>query len=397
MRNPRFRLWSAAAQPDGFPDRIVERYGYTGESAVRAVERGAADITADGLDSDVASRRSRPRCGRATRAASTTPPSPARPRVWLNTRLPPFDDVRVRRALNYAVDRNHLIELAGGPDVAQVGCQVLPPNTDGYRRYCPYTLHPDPAGTYNGPDLAKARRLVAASGTKGQPVTVWFYDIPIGRRNGAYFVSVLREPRLQGAAEDVPHLGSTWRPNRQAGVGGWAADYPSANNFFSPTFTCRSYDPARPNANFNVAAFCNRRIDAEIARARALQTSDPPAASRLWSDDRPPDHRPGPLGRDPHGHRARLRLPPDRQLHLLLPVGRHRLDRRLPRPALGALRSGHRAVELSMPVAWSRVAAEQVFPSRTPRDITVTSPPRRLYSLVRKRDWPGPRNGPMRV
>jgi hypothetical protein len=48
-------------------------------------------------------------------------------------------------------------------------------------------------------------------------------------------------------------------------------------------FTCRSYDPARPGENLNVVGFCSRRIDAEIARARALQTSDPPAASRLWS------------------------------------------------------------------------------------------------------------------
>ena len=50
VRNPRFRVWSAAAQPDGYPDRIVERFRYTGPSAIRAVERGTADITANGLD-----------------------------------------------------------------------------------------------------------------------------------------------------------------------------------------------------------------------------------------------------------------------------------------------------------------------------------------------------------
>ena len=31
------------------------------------------------------------------------------------------------------------------------------------------------------------------------------------------------------------------------------------------------------------ARFCNRRIDAEIARAAALQATDPAAASRLWT------------------------------------------------------------------------------------------------------------------
>jgi peptide/nickel transport system substrate-binding protein len=282
VRNSQFQLWSAAAQPAGFPDRIVERFGYTGESAVRAVERGTADITADGPDQTwspaLASTLRTRYSSRLYRAAAIGTTA-----VWLNTRLHPFDDLRVRQALNYAVDRNHLIELAGGAGVAQVGCQVLSPNTDGYRRYCPYTLHPNPAGSYNGPNPARARQLVAASGTKGQSITVWFYDIPIGRRNGAYLVSVLRSLGYKARLRTVPHTGSTWRPNRQAGVGGWGNNYPSPNNFFSPLFTCRSYDPARPSENANVAAFCSGRIDAEIARARALQSSDPSAASRLWS------------------------------------------------------------------------------------------------------------------
>ncbi len=50
VRNPRFHVWSAAAQPDGYPDRIVERFRYTGASAIRAVQRGTADITAEGPD-----------------------------------------------------------------------------------------------------------------------------------------------------------------------------------------------------------------------------------------------------------------------------------------------------------------------------------------------------------
>jgi peptide/nickel transport system substrate-binding protein len=282
VRNPRFRLWSAVAQPAGFPDAIVERFGYTAESGVHAVESGTADITGDGLDytwSPTLTARLRThyssRLYRSPIAGTTA--------VWLNTRLPPFNDLRVRQALNYAVDRNHLIELAGGPDVAGVGCQLLPPNSDGFKRYCPYTLHPNPAGTYNGPDLATARRLVAASDTKGQSVTIWFYNVRIGLLNGAYFVSVLRSLGYHAQLKIVPHRGSTWRPNRQAGVGGIGEDFPSANNFFSPTFSCQAYDPARPDANFNVAAFCSTRIDAEMAHARALQASDPAAASRLWS------------------------------------------------------------------------------------------------------------------
>ena len=119
--------------------------------------------------------------------------------IWLNTRRAPFDDLRVRRALEYATDRNHMIDLAGGPGLARAACQILPPNTEGYRRYCPFTTHPDATGAYHGPDLGEARRLVAASGTKGESISVWFYDIPIGVRNGKYIVSSAAQPRLPRA------------------------------------------------------------------------------------------------------------------------------------------------------------------------------------------------------
>ena len=50
-------------------------------------------------------------------------------------------------------------------------CQILPPGIAGYRPYCPYTRGAGTA-TYVGPDLNRARALVAASGTKGMRVVV---------------------------------------------------------------------------------------------------------------------------------------------------------------------------------------------------------------------------------
>ena len=273
-RNPSFHVWSAVAQPDGFPDQIVEKFGYTGASAVRAVEQGTADITSNGYTevwSPALMTALRTRY--SSRLYAT--PTMSGASVWLNTKLRPFDDVRVRRALSYAIDRNHLIELAGGPDVAQVGCQMLPPNVDGYRPYCPFTVAPNAAGTYTGPDLTKARRLVAASGTHGQPVTVWFYDIPIGRRNGSYLVSVLRSLGYKARLRLVPSQSQNdWRPNRQAGVGGFSANFPSANDALSG-YMCRSDE--------NLTQLCNRRIDREFERARRLQITDAAGASRLWT------------------------------------------------------------------------------------------------------------------
>jgi peptide/nickel transport system substrate-binding protein len=159
---------------------------------------------------------------------------------------------------------------------------MLPPNVVGYKPFCPFTLHPNAAGTYNGPSLAKARRLVNASGTKGQTVTVWFYDRGIGRRNGAYLVSVLKSLGFRASRKLLPQPGPLWRPNRQAGAAGIGSTFPSPNDALSPIFTCASY-VRDPKANFNYAEFCNRGIDAEIAHARALQATDLTASARLWT------------------------------------------------------------------------------------------------------------------
>jgi peptide/nickel transport system substrate-binding protein len=107
VRNPHFRVWSPD-RPDGFPDRIAIR-DEPPSAQVAAVEHGTADVAL----LDYATRgvaRLRIRDG----ARLHTDPAAQTSYVFLNTLAPPFDDGRVRRALNYAVDRGRVAELAAG-------------------------------------------------------------------------------------------------------------------------------------------------------------------------------------------------------------------------------------------------------------------------------------------
>src|SRR5215213_2878148 len=72
--------------------------------------------------------------------------------VFLNVRTPPFHDPRVRRALNYAVDRGRVAELLGGHLTQKPTCQLLPPGIQGYVPTCRYTVNPNPADTWIAPD-----------------------------------------------------------------------------------------------------------------------------------------------------------------------------------------------------------------------------------------------------
>jgi peptide/nickel transport system substrate-binding protein len=206
----------------------------------------------------------------------------------LNTRVPPFNDVRVRRAFNYAVNRHRLVALEGGTDFNTVTCQILPPNVAGYSRYCPYTIHPSPNGKYTGPDLAKAKELVAASGTRGETVTFWGGKGFIDKQPAIpYLLSVLRELGYKTRLKVIqpPLFGARAGDSRyrwQALEASFGADYPTASGIILPGLTCQAFTPGT-NSNVNYSEFCNHRIEREIARAQALQTTKPQEAAQLWA------------------------------------------------------------------------------------------------------------------
>ena len=290
VRNPHFREWSRAAQPDGFPDRIVWSLGGSPDADVTAIERGTADLAV----SIIPPNRVDEVTTKYTEQLHVEPRS-GTIYMFLNTRVPPFDRVAVRQALNYAVDRDAVIRLALGPRYLQPTCQILPPSFPGYRPYCPYTQNATKSGTWTAPDLAKARRLVASSHTAGAKITVWAFPGTSGNkfpiRVGRYFASLLKRlgyrasvKVLSGAAAPS-YFGavSDSRNRAQIGFAAWVADYPAPSAFINVLLTCNSFRPG-DGSQVNIAEFCDRDIDAKIKRALALQASDPAAAGPLWAD-----------------------------------------------------------------------------------------------------------------
>jgi peptide/nickel transport system substrate-binding protein len=276
VRNPRFHEWSDAAQPGGYADAIVWKLGVRLDDALTAIQRGHADWVLN--YGPLPSNRRRQIMTQYTSQAHTEL-VPATYYYFMNTRTPPFNDVRVRRALNYALDRAALARIYH----ARPACQVVPPQMPGYSPYCPYATHPLANGARKGPDLATARRLIAASGTRGMRVRV---ISDLRTPDLSFVVALLRKLGYRALPWIVPgrRYGLTISDSRnrvQIGSGGWGTDYPAASNFFDVKFSCGVYRPANPFSN-NDSEFCNRRIEAKADHARLLGLTDPPTASRKW-------------------------------------------------------------------------------------------------------------------
>jgi len=243
---------------------------------VQAVERGDADWLWTSGSIPRGLRRQL-----ETRFASQlhVNPTPETDFLFLNIHEPPFDDIRVRRALNFAIDRDRVVRLYGGPSVATPTCQVLPPGLPGYRRYCPYTLAPRREGRWTAPDLGTARRLVADSGARGTRVVVWTYQDAPAAAVSRYAAAVLRRLGFRAVARVAPFPAwdrAVHDPGKhvQIAFGAWLADYPAASDFFNLLLSC--------HGTGNPLGYCDAGVDREIERALSLAATDPRAADRVW-------------------------------------------------------------------------------------------------------------------
>jgi ABC-type transport system substrate-binding protein/DNA-binding SARP family transcriptional activator len=279
VRNPYFSVWSHAAQPAGYPDIIVHRFTESPQQATKDVVERRADLAPVPYgDHDLV----------VSHPAQTHPFDEASTDfLYVNTHLAPFDNRLVRQALNYAVDRREFVKLySDARPVARVSCQMLPPNFSSYASYCPYQTGLADED-YQGPDLEKARQLVAQSGTLGASVVIHRKVQPPGEPQNPwypfpeYVAQVLRDLGYRATVEDIPEEHRPYNYEDPAYEGyqlftqaGWVADYDMASTFYDHVASCRKH---------NLTRYCNPEIDAVAIRAFELEASDPGAAVALWS------------------------------------------------------------------------------------------------------------------
>jgi peptide/nickel transport system substrate-binding protein len=185
---------------------------------------------------------------------------------FFNTQEPPFNDVRVRQAVNYAIDPAALTRIFGGR--LHPSQQILPPGMPGYQEY----------KLYPGPDLEKAKALIAEAHPSDMDITVWTNDEPDRKRIGAYYQDVLNSLgfnttlKIIGGDIYFTTIGNLSTPDLDTGFDDWFQDYPHPNDFFEPLLSC---DSIHPTNNNNHGQVCIRPLTDKTNELDTKQLSEP--------------------------------------------------------------------------------------------------------------------------
>ncbi|WP_439502701.1 ABC transporter substrate-binding protein [Aminobacter ciceronei] len=197
--------------------------------------------------------------------------------VTMNTQMPPFDNVKVRQAVNMAINKDRIVKLINNRAVP--ANQPLPPSMPGY----------DKAFTGYAFDLDKAKALLGEAGH------------PDGFETELFVMNTDPNPRIaQAIQQDLAAIGikASIQSLAQANViaaggekggapmiwsGGmaWIADFPDPSNFYGPILGCGG----AVQGGWNWAWYCNKELDEKAAAADSIV--DPAKAgerAKLWGE-----------------------------------------------------------------------------------------------------------------
>ncbi len=283
-RNP---AWQAASDPirKAYVDKIVVDETVSQESAQQQLQTGTP--SAD-MEWDVA-----PPPSQLPKLIATKDPllnigetSSSNPYIVFNMVSPnnhgAMSKLKVRQALEYAINRKHLVQVLGGPDVNTPLSHVLPRNIDGSQPIDPYPYNPK-----------KAKQLLADAGyPNGLTLKFLYRNASEGNRKSFQTV----EQDLSKAGIDVKGVpspnadfytkylevpGVAKRGVWDLSLAGWGSDWygNAALSYFAPLFSGKSSFPPQ-GSNFGL--YASDRTSSLIQQAASATTLAD--AKRLWAE-----------------------------------------------------------------------------------------------------------------
>ncbi|MGB2954114.1 MAG: ABC transporter substrate-binding protein [Gaiellaceae bacterium] len=263
VRNKFFR--STADIPKGNPSRVDVSLIGDANAAVQRVIGGQADYTNAAIPPDRIKSVSGRGQLRLRDAANTY-------YFWMNTRVFPFNKVKVRQAVNYAIDRNAMQKLVWG-GLGKATQNVLPPT---YPSYTKLNLYPH--------NVKKAQQMIKAAGVKGVNVTVWARQVSDSVTAAQYYTSVLNRIGFNAKLNLLPRatyyvtIGNA-NTKAQTGWARWLEDYPHPLDWFDVLL---NGERITSQLNNNFAWYSNSKTNKEIDALKKAPVLTP-AVNTKWA------------------------------------------------------------------------------------------------------------------
>lgn len=197
--------------------------------------------------------------------------------VTMNTQIAPFDNVKVRQAVNMAINKDRIVKLINNRAVP--ANQPLPPSMPGYDKdFKGYAF-----------DIEKAKALLGEAGH------------PDGFETELFVMNTDPNPRIaQAIQQDLSAIGikASIQSLAQANViaaggekdgapmiwsGGmaWIADFPDPSNFYGPILGCGG----AVQGGWNWSWYCNKDLDEKAAAADSIvDPAKTEERNKMWSD-----------------------------------------------------------------------------------------------------------------
>ncbi|MEM9102243.1 MAG: ABC transporter substrate-binding protein [Pseudomonadota bacterium] len=189
-----------------------------------------------------------------------------------NTTKPPFDDIRVRRALNHAINRQAIIHSVY-LDSAEIAESPLPPSI--------WSHHTElPSYTY---DPVIARKLLKEAGIEQLEIDIWAFNIQRPYNPDSVKMAELIKRDLEQIDIKTNIVTLEWssfihrvsQGQHQTALLGWTADNEDPDHFLTPLLTC---DAAMTGSNR--AFWCSKDFDGHLNSARKI--TDPNQRADLY-------------------------------------------------------------------------------------------------------------------
>ena len=245
----------------GHVAKIVFAIGDQSTQAVLQIQAGQLDFQTSNLGTADIIKLS---TNKALQGQIHISPRPSLTYIFLNNQVPPLNNLDVRKAINFAVNRTQILKQWGGPLAGSPSDQIIPPGQSDYKSY---TIYP------NTPNVAEAKKLMTESGVK-TPITLALRTqndtpgfIPMAEVIQANLKVIGINVQIVGTPNSVnSSFIVNYKDKVPMGIEPWSLDFPDGEAIINT-----GLDPATPDALANMARFSAKSFIAPFNNVVAQQ------------------------------------------------------------------------------------------------------------------------------